>query len=89
MSPLRQKSIFRLWGLCGSRWLRWLLISYCVCSLAAAKLAITKDDVILCYGSSMVDRMLEHGELEAYLQLAHPGKNVKVRSLNCSTRLKR
>ena len=65
-----------------SRWLRWLLISYCTCSFAAAELAINKDDVILCYGSSMVDRMLEHGELEAYIQLAHPGKNVKVRSLS-------
>src|SRR5688572_11730295 len=82
MTSLRQKSISYLWRVGGSQWLRWLLISYCTCSFAVAELAINRDDVILCYGSSMLDRMLEHGELEAYIQLAHPGKNVKVRSLS-------
>src|SRR5687768_11999855 len=81
-SYFRREFILSFRRLGGSRWLRWLLFSYCTCSFAAAELAINKEDVIICYGGSMVDRLLEHGELEAYIQLAHPGKNVKVRSLS-------
>ena len=65
----------------GGRWLRGVLIACCLFSSAFAELTIKQDDVVVCYGGSMMDRLLEHGELEAYLQLAHPGKNLKVRSL--------
>ncbi|MEI6712585.1 MAG: GDSL-type esterase/lipase family protein [Verrucomicrobiota bacterium] len=36
---------------------------------------------ILFYGNSLVERLLEGGELEAYLQLAKPTANLQVRSL--------
>ena len=48
---------------------------------AAAALPLAKNDTILFYGNSMVERLLESGDLEAYLQLAHPDKNLRVRSL--------
>ena len=40
-----------------------------------------KDATILFYGNSMVERLLEHGEMEARVQLALPGKNLHFRSL--------
>ena len=39
-----------------------------------------KDNSILFYGNSMVERLLEHGELEARLQIANP-TGLKIRSL--------
>ncbi|NNE92191.1 MAG: hypothetical protein HKN23_11135 [Verrucomicrobiales bacterium] len=39
------------------------------------------DRTILFYGNSMVERLLEHGELEARLQLAEPEAKLKIRSL--------
>ncbi len=39
------------------------------------------DDTILFYGNSMVERLLEHGELEARLQIAVPNEKLKIRSL--------
>lgn len=36
---------------------------------------------MLFYGNSMVERLLEQGELEAYLQLAQPEADLRVRSL--------
>lgn len=38
-------------------------------------------DSILFYGNSMVERLLEHGEMEARLQIAHPDTGLKIRSL--------
>ncbi|MBK1853811.1 hypothetical protein JO972_02475 [Verrucomicrobiaceae bacterium 5K15] len=38
------------------------------------------DYTILFYGNSMVERLLEHGELEARLQIARPKAKLKVRS---------
>ena len=38
-------------------------------------------DTFLFYGGGMVERLLESGHLEAQLQLAHPGKKLRVRSL--------
>ena len=40
-----------------------------------------KDSTILFYGGSMVERLLEHGEMEARVQLAQPGKQLHFRSL--------
>jgi putative heme-binding domain-containing protein len=48
---------------------------------ATAVLPLAKNDTILFYGNSMVERLLEAGTMEAYLQLAHPDKNLRVRSL--------
>jgi len=50
-------------------------------TVAAEGVPLAKGDTILFYGNAMVERLLEHGELEAYVQLAHPGKDLKVRSL--------
>ncbi|MFT5470483.1 MAG: azurin/lysophospholipase L1-like esterase [Verrucomicrobiales bacterium] len=40
-----------------------------------------RDSTILFYGNSMVERLLEQGELEARLQIAHPDDGLQVRSL--------
>lgn len=39
------------------------------------------DDTILFYGNSMIERLLEQGELEARLQIAQPKAGLKIRSL--------
>ncbi len=39
------------------------------------------DNTILFYGNSMVERLLEQGELEARLQVAQPNAGLKIRSL--------
>jgi azurin len=39
------------------------------------------DNTILFYGNSMIERLLEHGELEARLQMAQPKAGLKIRSL--------
>ena len=54
----------------------WLML---VAARAAVPLA--KDDLLLFYGGGMVERLLESGSLEAHLQLAHPDKKLRVRSL--------
>lgn len=41
---------------------------------------VDKDATILFYGNSMIERLLEHGELEARLQIAKP-TGLKIRSL--------
>ena len=43
--------------------------------------ALRPDDGILFYGNAMVERLLESGDLEARLQLAHPDKKLRIRSL--------
>ena len=50
-------------------------------SAVRAEIAFQPDDTVLFYGNSMVERLLEHGEMEARVQLATPGKNVHFRSL--------
>ncbi|MGY8639491.1 MAG: DUF7133 domain-containing protein [Verrucomicrobiales bacterium] len=39
------------------------------------------EKVTLFYGNSMVERLLEDGEMEARLQIAHPDERLKIRSL--------
>ncbi|MEN9633476.1 MAG: hypothetical protein RL077_1880, partial [Verrucomicrobiota bacterium] len=57
------------------------LAGWLVLSAARAAVPLAKDDLLLFYGGGMVERMLESGNLEAHLQLAHPEKNLRVRSL--------
>ena len=47
---------------------------------ARAEVALQKDDTILFYGNSMVERLGEHGELEALVQLAQADKKLHFRS---------
>ena len=42
---------------------------------------IQQGQTVLFYGNSMIERLLEHGELEARLQIAHPKAGLQVRSL--------
>jgi plastocyanin len=49
--------------------------------LAAPEFALRTGDTVLFHGNSMVERLLESGHLEAHLQLAHPEKKLRVRSL--------
>ena len=61
------------------------VVATCVFSLLAfevarAEIAFQPDDTILFYGNSMVERLGEHGELEALVQLANPGKKLHFRS---------
>ena len=46
-----------------------------------AEVPLTKDATILFYGNSMVERLLESGEMEARIQLALPEKKLRIRSL--------
>lgn len=51
-------------------------------SLTLSLTAVTKkENTILFYGNSMVERLLEHGELEARLQIAAPQAELQIRSL--------
>ena len=45
------------------------------------QLAWQTNDHVLFYGNSMIERLLEHGEMEALVQLALPGKDLHFRSL--------
>jgi len=47
----------------------------------AADLNLQTGDTILFYGNSLVERLGEHGELEALIHLAHPEKQLRFRSL--------
>lgn len=51
-----------------------------VLSAGDARVPLRAGDTVLWYGNSLVERVLEHGECEALVQLATPG-GVKVRSL--------
>ena len=59
-----------------------LISAFVLAAIAArAEIPFHADDTVLFYGNSMVERLLEHGELEAMVQLAQPGKNLHFRSL--------
>ena len=47
-------------------------------------LELKKGDRILFYGSSFIERLQGHGLFEASLQLAHPEKDLELRSLACA-----
>ena len=49
--------------------------------IARAEVALPQDAHVLFYGNALVERLLEHGELEARVQIATRGKNVHFRSL--------
>lgn len=65
----------RVYGVLG------ILATMALGSFGQAQVPLQKDDTILFYGDSLVERLIEHGELEAQLHLAHPDKNLRLRSL--------
>ncbi len=58
-----------------------LALSLFPSTLARAEIPLRAGDTILFYGNSMVERLGEHGELEALVQLAHAEKGLHFRSL--------
>ncbi len=50
-------------------------------AFSAAGESLRTGDGILFYGGSMVERLLESGDFEARLQLSHPDKKLRLRSL--------
>ncbi len=48
---------------------------------ARAEVVFQNDDTVLFYGNSMIERLCEHGELEALVQLALPDRKLHFRSL--------
>jgi glucose/arabinose dehydrogenase/azurin len=48
---------------------------------ARAEIPLNANDTVLFYGGGMVERLCEHGEMEARVQLARPGLKLRFRSL--------
>ena len=48
---------------------------------ATASLPLEKDATVVFYGNSMLERLCEQGEMEAWIQLAHPREALHLRSL--------
>lgn len=60
----------------------WIACLLAACLIGYAKAeAEDRDATILFYGNSMVERLLEQGEIEARLQIAMPDAGLKIRSL--------
>ena len=58
-----------------------IIASFLLVIAARAEISFQQDANVLCYGGSMIEQLLEHGEMEARVQLAQPGKNLHFRSL--------
>jgi azurin/lysophospholipase L1-like esterase len=61
--------------MCASAW------GVCALSNASGELALKQGATLLFYGNSLVERLCEQGGMEANLQLAHPGLQLRLRSL--------
>ena len=48
---------------------------------ARAEIPFGRGDYVICYGNSMMERLSEQGELEALVQVAEAGKQLRFRSL--------
>ena len=57
------------------------LVLWPAAAFSAAGESLRTGDGLLFYGSGMVERLLESGDLEARLHLAHPDKKLRIRSL--------
>jgi glucose/arabinose dehydrogenase/azurin len=61
-----------------------ILATAASCLIAPAlhgQVEFAQDTTVVLYGNSLVERLCEHGEMEAWIQLAHPGKKLRFRSL--------
>ncbi|MCP4849950.1 MAG: hypothetical protein GY899_18580 [Verrucomicrobiaceae bacterium] len=59
----------------------FLLLLVLMAQVSRAGIEFKKGDRILCYGNAFMERLQGHGLFEANLQLAHPEKNLELRSL--------
>ena len=57
----------------------WKVSIFCLFGNLFSK--IKESTTLLFYGNSMVERLLEHGEMEARMQIAVPNNGLKIRSL--------
>src|SRR5438034_6451595 len=57
-----------------------LVLTMVLPSRACAQIILQPGDTVLFYGNSMVERLCEHGELEALVQLAYPEKKLHFRT---------
>ena len=57
----------------------WKVSIFCLFGNLFSK--IKESTTLLFYGNSMVERLLEHGEMEARMQIAMPNQGLKIRSL--------
>lgn len=59
------------------------VLALIVLLLASVRAEVTfrTNDLVLFYGNSLMERLAEHGELEAWVQLAQPEKKLRFRSL--------
>ena len=57
----------------------WKVSIFCLFGNLFSK--IKESTTLLYYGNSMVERLLEHGEMEARMQIALPNQGLKIRSL--------
>src|SRR5687767_1478741 len=62
------------------RILATLVLALVLPTSACAEIIFQPGATILFYGNSMVERLGEHGELEALVQLAHPEEKLHFRS---------
>ena len=62
------------------RILATLVLAMVLPTRACAEIIFQPGDTVLFYGNSMVERLGEHGELEALVQLAHPELKLHFRS---------
>ena len=46
----------------------------------SAQIPIKPEDTVVCYGNSLVERLLEHGELQAWIHLADTNRPLHFRS---------
>ena len=58
-----------------------VLLSFLPLAMVRAEVTFHAGDTVLFYGNSMVERWCEQGELEAWVQLAHPELRLHFRSL--------
>ena len=58
-----------------------LATTFCCRVSARAEVLLAANSTVLFHGNSMIERLLEHGEMEALVQLAEPGKKLHFRSL--------
>jgi glucose/arabinose dehydrogenase/azurin len=57
------------------------LVLWPAAAFSAADKSLRAGDGVLFYGNAMIERLLESGDLEARLHLAHPDKKLRIRSL--------
>jgi len=59
----------------------WFAFVGLTSSPARAEIPLQPNDTLVLHGNSMIERLLEHGELQALVHLTNPSKKLQFRSL--------